>query len=343
MTASLRLPTPAQPFTRIIGVGSYRPTRVVSNDEMCQWIDSTDEWIRTRSGIETRRFADPQESVVSMGAQAGLKALAASGIDPAQVDAVIVATFTHTHHTPAAAPEIAHLMGVGTAAAFDLNAACAGFSYALSVASDAIRAGSAQTVVVIGSEKVSPLLNMRDRSTAFLFGDGAAAVVVTGSATVGISAPAWGSDGSQRDAIAAAIPTAALGRQVLPPTEVPVQPQDAYLSMAGQSVFRWAVTAMVPVAQQALQLAGISVDQLDAFIPHQANTRIIDAMAKSLHLPESVAVARDLTHMGNTSAASIPLAMEAMMATGQVKSGDTALLLGFGAGLAHAGQVVILP
>ncbi len=346
MSAALHLPTPTQPYTRIRGVGSYRPTRSVSNDELCQWIDSNDEWIRTRSGIQSRRFADSDETVVSMGAQAACKALAASGVNPAEVDSVIVATFTHTHHTPAAAPEIAHRIGATSAAAFDLNAACAGFSYALSVASDSIRAGSARTVLVIGSEKVSPLLDLHDRSTAFLFGDGAGAVVVSGSYTVGIAAPAWGSDGSQRDAITAAIPTAAPGREVLPPppAEAPRGTTcSPWLAMAGQSVFRWAVTAMVPVAHQALQLAGISPEQLDVFIPHQANTRIIDSLVKSLHLPEHVQVARDLAHMGNTSAASIPLAMEAMLATGAARSGDTALLLGFGAGLAHAGQVVTLP
>ncbi len=323
------LAPPPTTHARILGVGAYRPARVVTNEELCLRIDSTDEWIRTRTGIANRRFAEPDETVVDMGTLAAGKALAAAGVAPEHVDCVILATFTHTHHTPGGAPDIAHRLGTGPAAAFDLSAACAGFSYGLALANDLVRTGSARNVLVVGSEKTSDYVDLDDRSTAFLFGDGAGAVVVGPSDEPGIGAPAWGSDGAHFEAITVPV-TRTVG-------VTPV------LQMQGQAVFRWAVTSMAPVARRALELSGLTMDQLNAFIPHQANARIIDAIVKALDLPESVAVSRDIVDTGNTSAASIPLAMEAMLAAGEVRSGDTALLLGFGAGLVYAGQVVVLP
>lgn len=319
---------------RILGVGGYRPARVVTNEEICERIDSSDEWIRERSGIETRRWAAPDESVVDMCVAAAGKAIAQAGIRPEQVGAVIVATVTHPLQTPSAAADVTHRLGALDAAAFDISAACAGFCYGVTMANDMVRGGSAEHVLVIGCEKLSDFTDSYDRSTAFIFGDGAGAVVIGPSDVPGIGPTIWGSDGSQYDAITQRA------------SWIDVRDHNVefpHLTMQGQKVFRWAVWQMAPVAQRALEAAGVKAEDLGAFIPHQANMRIIDAMIKTLKLPSHVPVARDVAETGNTSAASIPLAMERMLETGQAKSGDTALLIGFGAGLVYAAQVVVLP
>ena len=334
MTGRL-LPRQGAKHARILGVGAYRPSRVVTNAEICEHIDSSDEWIRERSGIVTRHFAAHDEGVVEMSAAAAEKAIAASGISIDQVDAVIVGTVTHLTQTPSASAELAFRLGAKSPAAFDISAACAGFSYGLSLAQDMIRGGSAHHVLVVGVEKLSDMVNPEDRSIAFIFGDGAGAVVVGPSDEPAISPVVWGSDGSQADAI----------MQDVFWTTLRDEPGHAFpsLQMSGQQVFRWAVFEMSKAAQRALDEAGITVDELDAFIPHQANMRITDAMIKQLKLPASVAVARDIAETGNTSAASIPLAMARMLENGQAKTGDLALLIGFGAGLVYSAQVVILP
>ena len=322
------------PHARILGVGGYRPSRVVTNAEICERIDSSDEWIRERSGIESRRWAAPDESVVDMSVAAAGKAIAQAGIAPEQVSAVLVATVTHPLQTPSAAAAVAERLGATDAAASDLSAACAGFCYGVALASDMVRGGSAEYVVVIGCEKLSDFTDFYDRSTAFIFGDGAGAVVIGPSDQPGIGPTIWGSDGTEYDAITQKASWLDVrDHQVDFPT----------LTMQGQKVFRWAVWQMAPVAQRALDAAGIKAEDLDAFIPHQANMRITDAMIKTLKLPAHVPVARDIRETGNTSAASIPLAMERMLETGEAKSGGTALLIGFGAGLVYASQVVVLP
>jgi 3-oxoacyl-[acyl-carrier-protein] synthase-3 len=319
----------------MLGVGSYSPARVVTNAEMCERIDSTDEWIRERSGITERRFAAPDETVADMAVAAASKALASAGITAAQVDCVIVASVTHLKATPSAAAEVSHRLGAGRAPAFDISAACAGFCYGLSMAQDFIRGGSAKYVVVIGVEKLTDIVDPNDRSTAFLFADGAGAAVIGPSDTPAIGPTVWGADGSQLDAITMS------GRyEDLRDND---QAEYPHVVMQGQAVFRWAVHDMSIVAQQALDAAGITADQLDAFIPHQANLRIVDAMVRSLKLPADIPVARDIVTSGNTSAASIPLAMDHMLQAGQIRSGGLALLIGFGAGLAYAAQVVELP
>jgi 3-oxoacyl-[acyl-carrier-protein] synthase-3 len=327
--------TNGAPHARILGVGGYRPARVVTNAEICERIDSSDEWIRERSGIQTRHFAADDETVVDMAAAAAGKAIANAGIEPERIGAVIVATVTHLIATPSAASELASRIGAVNAAAFDISAACAGFCHGVDVASDMVRGGSAEHVVVVGVEKLSDILDLEDRSTAFIFGDGAGAVVIGPSDVPGIGPVVWGSDGTRLDAINTTARWTDLRDH--PDTEWPT------LRMQGPAVFRWAVSQMTPVAAQALGAAGISAVDLDAFIPHQANVRIIDAMAKGLGLPERVAVARDIVTTANTSAASIPLAMSRMLEEGQAPSGGTALIIGFGAGLAHAAQVVTLP
>jgi 3-oxoacyl-[acyl-carrier-protein] synthase-3 len=306
----------------------------VYNDELVEAIDSSDQWIRERSGIVSRRFARPDESVTDMAEAASRVAVERAGISFADVDAVLVATVTHPYQTPSSASLLAHRLGATPAAALDISAACAGFCYGIALAADMIRGGSARHVLVVGVEKLSDFIDFSDRSSAFIFGDGAGAVVVGPSDTPAIGPTVWGSDGSQWDAI------------VNKSSWVEYRDQDLEwpaLKMAGQTVFRWAVWQMSPVAQKALEAAGLSAADLDAFIPHQANVRIIDAMVKQMALPEHVAVARDIAHSGNTSAASVPLAMDRMLEEGSARSGGLALLIGFGAGLTYAAQVVELP
>ena len=326
---------PGTPYARILSVGSYRPERVVTNAEICERIDSTDEWIRERSGIIERRFAAPDESVADMAAVAGRLAVERAGLSPLDIDMVLVATVTHPYPTPSAAAEVTALIGATAAAATDIASACAGFCYGVAMADALVRAGTARYVLVIGVEKLSDWTNLDDRGSAFLFADGAGAVVIGPSDVPAISPVVWGADGSQLEAITmtqSLIDYRENGGDVFPA-----------LVMQGQQVFRWAVGEMSKVAELALEAAGITADDLDVFIPHQANMRITDAMIRHLGLPESVTVARDIQTTGNTSAASIPLAMDRMLAAGEAPHGGTALLIGFGAGLVYAAQVVTLP
>ncbi|GAA1626620.1 ketoacyl-ACP synthase III [Saccharothrix algeriensis] len=323
------------PHAQIIGLGAYRPRRVVTNEELCTSVDSTDEWIRTRTGIAERRWAEPDETLVAMSVQAAAAALADAGIAASDVGCVVLATVTHLEQTPSAAALIAHQLGAVNAAAFDISAGCAGFCHGVALGRDLVQGGSAGHVLVIGAERISDFIDPQDRTTAFIFGDGAGAVVIGPAGRPGIGPVVWGADGSQYGVIGQTRDWKAF-------MEDPTGPRP-FIQMSGQQVFRWASYEMVPVANRALQAAGITVDELDAFIPHQANMRIIDAMVKALKLPEGVPVARDIAAMGNTSAASVPLAMERMRRDGEVPRGGTALLVGFGAGLSYAAQVVRLP
>ena len=317
--------------TAMLGLGVYRPKRVVTNDEVCEVLDSSDEWIQTRSGIRTRRYAGEDETLVDMATLAAQAALESSGIGADQIGTVILATSTHAQHTPAAAPIVADRLG-SRAAAFDVGAGCAGFCHALSVASDLVRGGTARYVLVIGVEKLSLFLDPTDRGTAFIFADGAGAVVVGPADEAGIGPVAWGSDGSQSHVI-----TQQRGCQDADSGEPLV------VRMEGTAVFRWAPFAMADVAREAVDSAGLTMDEVDAFIPHQANLRITETLARNLKLPEGIAIARDVQDSGNTSAASVPLAIEAMLRKGEASAGDTALLIAFGAGLSFASQVVTLP
>lgn len=333
------------PFARILGVGGYRPVRVVPNEVILETIDSSDEWIRSRSGIETRHWASDEETVAAMSIEASGKAIADAGINADQIGAVVVSTVSHFSQTPAIATEIADKLGTNKAAAFDISAGCAGFGYGLTLAKGMIVEGSAEYVLVIGVERLSDLTDLEDRATAFLFGDGAGAVVVGPSDEPHIGPTVWGSEGDKAGTIKQTVPWDRF--HVGDVTQLPLDSKGEIkfpaITQEGQAVFRWAVFEMAKVAQQALEAAGISPDDLDVFIPHQANERIIDSMVKTLKLPEHVTVARDVRTTGNTSAASIPLAMERLLATGAAKSGDTALVIGFGAGLVYAATVVTLP
>jgi len=319
---------------RILGIGGYRPRRVVPNAEVVDAIDSSDQWIRERSGIIERRWAGEGESVVEMSEAASRDALAMAGIRPEQVSAIVVSTVSFPYQTPAAAPLLAHRLGAVDAAAFDISAACAGYCHGVSLANDMVRGGSAEYVLVVGVERLSDFTDKTDRGTAFLFADGAGAAVIGPSETAGIGPTVWGSDGAQWDVIAQRESWIDVHEHKL---DWPA------IAMQGQSVFRWAVWGMAPVAQKAMDLAGVTADDLDAFIPHQANVRIIDAMAKQLKLPADLPIARDIAETGNTSAASIPLATERMLREGTAPRGGLALQIGFGAGLVYAAQVVVLP
>jgi len=327
------------PHAAILGIGAYRPSRVIPNAELIEAIDSSDEWIQQRSGIKQRRWATPEETVQLMAVESSKKALAHAGIDARQIDCVVVATVSHMLQTPAVATAVAHELGTDQAAAFDISAACAGFCHGISMASDFVRGGSASHVLVIGVERLSDLTDVGDRGTAFIFADGAGAAVVGPSETPGIGPVVWGSDGEQFDLIRQKEDW----RDVVGTPEVPGSGVMPHLVMQGNPVFRWASFAMAKIGQQALDRAGLSIDDLDCFVPHQANMRIIDAMARSMKMPERVRIARDIAEQGNTSAASIPLALDRMIAEGDAKSGDTALLIAFGAGLAYAAQVVTIP
>ena len=237
--------------------------------------------------------------------------------------------------TPSAATAIAHELGTDQAAAFDISAACAGFCHGIAMASDFVRCGSAGHVLVIGVERLSDITDPADRGTAFIFADGAGAAVVGPSDTPGIGPVVWGSDGEHYDHIRQREDW----RDVIA-SDTPVMP---HLTMLGNPVFRWASYAMAKVGQQALDRAGVTVDELDCFVPHQANNRITDAMARAMKLPDTVRIARDIVDQGNTSAASVPMALERMIREGDARPGDTALLIAFGAGLAYAAQVVTVP
>ncbi|BBA97210.1 putative 3-oxoacyl-(acyl carrier protein) synthase III [Actinacidiphila reveromycinica] len=344
MTATIN-PSKGAPYARIVGVGGYRPVRVVPNEVILEHIESSDEWIRSRSGIASRHWAGPDETVAEMSIEAAGKAIADAGLDAADIDAVVVATVSHFKQTPAVATEIAHRIGAGKPAAFDISAGCAGFTYGLTLGKGMITDGSAKHVLVIGVERLSDLTDKEDRATAFLFGDGAGAVVLGPSKQPAIGPTVWGSEGDKSGTI-----TQTVAWDEFRSGDVSKLPVDSRgevkfpaITQEGQAVFRWAVYEMARVAQEALDAAGVAAEDLDAFIPHQANMRIIDSMIKALKLPEHVAVARDIETTGNTSAASIPLAMERLLASGAARSGDTALIIGFGAGLVYAATVVTLP
>lgn len=329
----MKLNSPTPTFASILGAGAFRPERRVLNAELVDRIDSSDEWIRERSGIIERRYASAEENVATMGTQAALAALADAGVEASEIDLVIVATLTHRYQTPSAAVEIAAELGITDAPAFDLSAACAGFAYGLGVADSMVRSGTAKKVLLVGVEKLSEIINFDDRGTAFIFADGAGAAVIGATETQGIGPTIWGADGNSRDAI------------TMVPDLFTAQKEGVHsvLAMEGQRVFRWAVGTMADVCKSALDAAGVTAADLKAFVPHQANMRITNALVKALDLPDHVAVARDIEYTGNTSAASVPLALDAMRKNGEIKSGDLILMVGFGAGLAYAAQVAIAP
>lgn len=333
MSGAVLKQTAVTPYSRILGIGGVRGENVVTNDDIAGPINSSDEWIRQRTGIVTRRRAGADTSLLDLAEGAARAALDAAGIEPSQIDTVILSTVTYFEQTPAAAAVLADRLGAMPAAAFDISAACAGYCYGIAQADALVRSGQATHVLVIGVEKMSDFIDPTDRSISFLLGDGAGAAVVGPSDFPGIGPTVWGSAGNGT-AISQTHSWLDLKKG---DTSFPTLRQD------GQSVFKWAVWQMAVVAQKAMDAAGVTPDQIDVFVPHQANMRIIDQMIKQLKLPEHVVVGRDIAETGNTSAASIPLATERLLREGAAKSGDVCLQIGFGAGLVYAAQVVVLP
>ncbi|KAB2379138.1 beta-ketoacyl-ACP synthase 3 [Actinomadura montaniterrae] len=322
--------------SRIIGLGAYRPRRSVGNAEIASRLGLSEDWIVKRSGIRHRGYAGPDEPLSMMAREAAAKALADAGLDPARIGAVVVATVTHLSQMPSLASQVAHELGAVNAAAFDMLAACAGFPYALAVASDLVKAGTADHALIIGAERMTDIVDPDDAATAFLFADGAGAVVVGPSERPGIGPVAWGCDGSRADAVGM---TGHWRPELHGDPSVP-WPR---LGMIGWRVYRWARDDLATAARRAIEAAGLAPGDLDALIPHQANLLIIDELARQLGLRDGAVVARDIAESGNTSAASIPMAMERLLAAGEVTSGMTALTIGFGSGLAYAGQVIEIP
>jgi len=312
--------------SRIVAMGHYQPSRVVTNDDLAKIIDTNDAWIRDRVGIAERRVAQ-QESVADMATFAAEKALAGSGLTAADIDMVVVATCSSIDRCPNVATRVAARLGIAAPAAMDLNTACSGFSYALGSADHAIRAGASRNAIVIGAEKLSDLTDWTDRTTAVLFGDGAGAAVLSAvpdGEQPGVGPVLWGSAPERGDVLR-------------------IEGWQPYIQQEGQSVFRWATTALAPFALQACERAGVKPEELAAFVPHQANTRIIDGIVKRLGLGPDVVVAKDLVESGNTSAASVPLALSKLVERREVPAGAPVLLFGFGGGLTYAGQVIRCP
>ena len=326
--------------SRILAVGTYRPKRQVPNSEIVDRIDSTDEWIVQRTGIESRRFAGDDETVISMAKAACEMALHRAQLSIEDIDTVILSTISYPFQAPSAATELINELGNPKAAAFDLSAACAGFCYGVGLASDLVRSGTSRNVLVIGVEKLSDYTDPNDRATAFIFADGAGAVIIGQSDQPRIGTTIWGSDADSRDAIT--LTPSFLDFKKNPDKGV-AELGWPNIAQQGQVVFRWAVYSMSKVGLKALEAAGVTVDELGAFIPHQANIRIIETMAKEMKIPDSVLIADDIRTNGNTSAASIPLAMDRILEEHPELHGKLALLIGYGAGLVYAGQVVELP
>jgi 3-oxoacyl-[acyl-carrier-protein] synthase-3 len=318
---------PGSPGSRISGLGHFRPDRVVNNEELSLIMDTNDEWIRSRVGIAERRYGGEDDSVVSMGARASAKALAEAGLQPTDIDTIIVATCSLNSPVPHAATQIAGALGIPAPGTFDLNAACAGFCYGIAAADQAVRTGASTNVLVVGSERLTDWTKPDDRATAIIFADGAGAAVVSASEEPGIGPVIWGSDEKNLDAIR-------------------IEGRNGHFIQEGQTVFRWATTKIAPVAIRAAAAAGVALADIDVLVTHQANLRIIEAIAKKIVSSggrPDLKVGRDIVTSGNTSSASIPIALDRMRAAGEVTSGEVVLSVAFGAGLTYASQVFICP
>ncbi|PCN47595.1 3-oxoacyl-ACP synthase [Curtobacterium sp. 'Ferrero'] len=315
---------PALRGSRILGFGHHQPSRTLTNDELSTMVETNDEWITTRTGIRTRHIAGPDDTVTSMAVEAGRAALADAGVEAADVGLVIVASTTHEDRAPHTAGRVASALGMtGRAAPIDINTACSGFEYALGLADQAVRVGSADTALVIGAEKLSGIVDWTDRSTCVLVGDGAGAAVVGVSDDAQIGPVSWGSVPHLQNAVR-------------------VSGEPAYFNQEGRSIYRWAITEAADHARAVVAAAGFGIDDIAVFAFHQANLRIIEPLVEALGGSPRYVV-RDVVESGNTSAASVPLGLSKAWAKGDLPEGVPALLFGFGGGFAHAGQVVMTP
>ncbi|KQR46824.1 3-oxoacyl-ACP synthase [Frigoribacterium sp. Leaf164] len=336
MTTPQMNQTTGAAYTRILSLGAARGENVVPNADIIEPINSSDEWIQQRTGVITRVRASKDVHVVDLAETAARQAIERAGIRPDQIGVVLVSTVSGGVATPSVATLLAERIGANPAAAYDISAACAGYAYGIAQADSFVRSGLAEHVLVVGAEKLSDIIDPTDRTISFLLADGAGAAIVGPSDTVGISPTVWGSDGSKWDAIGMTS-TMQEYREGAGEVAWPTLRQE------GPTVFRWAVWEMVKVAKLALERAGVTSDQLAAFVPHQANMRIIDEFAKQLGLPDTVVIGRDIATTGNTSAASIPLATHRLLEENPELSGGLSLQIGFGAGLVFGAQVVVLP
>ncbi|MGW4892770.1 beta-ketoacyl-ACP synthase III [Kitasatospora sp. NPDC004240] len=315
----------------ITALGHHQPARVLTNDELADMVDTSDAWIRQRTGIVTRHLAE-DESVADLATAAAAKALAASGLRPEDIGLVTVATCTAIDRCPSTAAQVAGRLGIPAAVAYDLNNGCAGFCTALASADHSVRAGAARHALVIGAEKMSDVTDWTDRSSCILLGDGAGAAIVSATeggsgigGGIGIGPVVWGSDPTRSDAVRL------------------VGDWRPRFAQEGQTVFRWATTEVPALAREACRRAGLTPADLAGVVTHQANLRIIEAMVRQLGLPEHTVVARDVVDSGNTSAASIPLALSKLVERRDLPAGGPVLLMSFGGGLSWAGQVVTCP
>ncbi|MFL1899346.1 beta-ketoacyl-ACP synthase III [Streptomyces tauricus] len=309
--------------SRITAVGHYQPARVLTNEDLAELVDTSDEWITSRVGIRTRHIAGPDEPVDELAAHAAAKALAAAGLTPEDIDLVLVATSTAVDRSPNMAARVAARLGMPSPAVMDLNVVCAGFTHALATADHAVRAGGATRVLVIGADKMSEVTDWADRTTCVLVGDGAGAAVVEAAEESAIGPVLWGS-----------VPE--MGHAVR------IEGTPARFAQEGQSVYRWATTKLPAIARKACERAGLTPEDLAAVVLHQANLRIIEPLAGKIGAVNAV-VARDVVESGNTSAASIPIALSKLVERGEISTGDRVLLFGFGGNLSYAGQVIHCP
>ncbi|WP_082473704.1 beta-ketoacyl-ACP synthase 3 [Curtobacterium sp. Leaf261] len=311
------------PGSRIIGFGHHQPERVMTNDDLAEIVDTNDEWIRTRTGIRTRHIGSESDSVTSMAIEAGRAALADAGVDPGEVDQVIVASTSHRDRAPYSAGRVAVGLDMRTPMPIDVNTACSGFESAVALADMSIRTGSATTSLVIGSELISGIVDWTDRSTCVLIGDGAGAAVIQRSETPEIGPVSWGSVPHLLNAVL-------------------VEGDPERFSQEGRSIYRWAITEAEGHARAVVEKAGLTMDDIQVFAFHQANLRIVEPLAKALGAGDRFVLA-DVVESGNTSAASVPLGLSKAWARGDLPEGVPALLFGFGGGFTHAGQVVTTP
>ena len=327
--------TPAWRPVCIVGTGSYLPEKILTNAELATMVDTSDEWITTRTGIKTRHVGAPEQASSDLAAEATNRALVSAGIDAAAIDLIVVATVTPDMPFPSTACYLQKHIGAVNAACFDLNAACSGFLYALETARQFISSGSANTALVVGVDKLTSVTDWKDRATCVLFGDGAGAVILQSRpGTRGIITSALYADGNLNHLLN--IPG---GGSRQPASEATVRDRLHYIKMAGKEVFKYAVNAMLMAANQSLEQAGLSIDQIACIIPHQANLRIIQAIGDRLGAPlEKYFI--NLERYGNMSAATIPVALDEAAHAGKLKKGDLVLMVAFGGGFTWASIIV---
>ncbi|MEO0508293.1 MAG: beta-ketoacyl-ACP synthase III [Verrucomicrobiota bacterium] len=320
----------------ILGTGAYAPEKVVTNDDMAKIVETSDEWIRTRTGIRERRFAAENEATSDLATAAATKALEAAGTDASEIDLIIVATMTPDMPFPSTSCLVQHKLGLGKVTAFDVQAACSGFVYVLNIATAMLKAGGYKKALIIGAEKTSPILDFEDRATCVLFGDGASAAVLglNEKPNIGVLGSLGGADGSNPDLLCQPG-----GGSAIPASQASLKARQHYLKMNGKEVFKLAVRVMEQACSSVLDECGYSTKDVALIIPHQANMRIIESLAKRMELPMEK-FHNNLDRYGNTSAASIGIALDEAIRAGRIKQGDIVLLVAFGAGLTWASSLL---